>query len=506
LGKIIPSALISSIKGKINDSTFQSWKGRITLRNTGSHSQRFSENSYLTKGYASFLSSCYYLLTSDQVYFWNYLGTLFPSLMSGFDAFMKVNLALSMAQNNDLQPYSTAPVSYSPPDTPVYFSCRYSQRNDELQLYWAIPSESNIYVTGCFAVQVGLSTKSSPSWKNVSTVKSIFNCLSIDVSDYPDNFVFYCRARSISTLGFTSQWSLIDSATKNSVFTYPPWIITVDESLNRIQKFHEYDWSFVNLFGSIGSGPGEFSSPSDICSDEDFLYICDSGNNRICKYSKNDYSFISAIGTSGSDDDQFNSPQGICCDDIYLYICDTNNSRIVKRLKSDLSFVSKIGTYGSGNDNFDNPLGICVDSTYIYICDTCNNRIVKRLKSNLSYVSHFGTSGSGDDQFDYPYGIDCNDTYLYICDYNNHRLKVHLKSTLAYFNKVGSQGSGINEFKYPAYVAINETEIYVSDTGNYRVMVRGINSLGYVAWFGEHDSDPGNFEDLRGICTMSKFS
>jgi DNA-binding beta-propeller fold protein YncE len=86
-------------------------------------------------------------------------------------------------------------------------------------------------------------------------------------------------------------------ATDNSGNVY-----VADTCNNRIQEFTA-DGKFLNVFGSKGSGEGQFLWPYDLEIDaEGNIYVADAGNSRIQKFT-NTGTFICAWGIHGSGKD-----------------------------------------------------------------------------------------------------------------------------------------------------------------------------------------------------------
>ena len=505
MAKLILSALLSGIKGTYSGSTFQDWKGIQVLRRTPQGSPYISEYQSFVMGIFSTLSCCFYTLSTAQQTAWDEYADLASTVMSGFDAFIKNNVALLATQNASLCLHVTAPELYVKPDTPVYVSARYSRTKDRFIFNWATPAAVTTFVTAFSAVQTGYSNWKSPKWRSGVTVPASYNRCYFDVSEYPDAQIFRFRARAIFQNGVFSSYSMRVTALKSDVYSYPPWVYVTDQSWNRVVKFNTTGLIYTNSAGQYGSDPGDFQEPYGLCCDEDFLYICDTFNNRIVKRYKDDLSIHSVFGSSGSGNDNFNLPKGICCDATYLYICDTGNHRIKIHLKSDLSYVNQFGSFGSDQESFNNPCGICVYGVYLIISDTSNNRVKLHDRYNYDYRLEFGSLGAGDSNFDNPFGIDCDGTYIYIVDKNNHRLKLHLLSNLSFHSSFGSEGSGNTNLNLPEYCAIDSEYIYICDSGNRRLMIIDIVSLSYVIHLTLVSPEPEENSRFSGVCTMTLY-
>jgi hypothetical protein len=209
MAKIIPSALISSIQGKWHGSCFQNWKGSITVRRNPESGKRKIQSTSIFKGLVNNFSGCFYVLSSDQRIGWRYYATLLPTSMSGFNAFLSRQVALSFANHPSLSPYFTAPCFYDPPLTPspVYL-CYYSNTGIYC-LFWTYPNCVDVYVQGLIALQTTYSNEKYPKFHIFNIVPSSDLHVTFDASKYYGDTVFRFSARSINVLGEISQRSLI---------------------------------------------------------------------------------------------------------------------------------------------------------------------------------------------------------------------------------------------------------------------------------------------------------
>jgi len=87
----------------------------------------------------------------------------------------------------------------------------------------------------------------------------------------------------------------------------------------------------VAVWGSWGTGEGQFHWPSGIATDADGnVYVVDTYNNRIQKFDSSG-TFISTWGSSGSGEGEFYHPCGIATDaSDNVYVVDTYSYRIQK--------------------------------------------------------------------------------------------------------------------------------------------------------------------------------
>ena len=90
------------------------------------------------------------------------------------------------------------------------------------------------------------------------------------------------------------------------------------------------------------------------------------------------YTYLQQFGSSGSGNDQFSNPRGLAFDSSEnLYVADMSNNRIQK-FDSSNTFVLKWGSSGSATSSFTNPSDVAVDSSgNVYVADPGNKRIQK---------------------------------------------------------------------------------------------------------------------------------
>ncbi|MFA5378501.1 MAG: hypothetical protein WC455_22295 [Dehalococcoidia bacterium] len=228
---------------------------------------------------------------------------------------------------------------------------------------------------------------------------------------------------------------------------------------HKVSKYLISDNSLVWTIGTTaGTGDDQFNSPSGICTDYTWLYICDLVNCRIKKHLCSTGAYVAKVGSYGTSLGQFLSPTAICTDGTWLYITEGapgSAPLLKKHLCSDLTGVAQISA--DGHIDTANLQGICTDRTYLYLSNTNNGDInsIFKYTRNLVYVSEYGATGSGNTQFNQPVGITTDETYLYVVDGANSRIKKHNCSDYGYVAQVGTFGSGDSQFSGPVGISIN---------------------------------------------------
>lgn len=219
-------------------------------------------------------------------------------------------------------------------------------------------------------------------------------------------------------------------------------------------------------------GNDTFLYPEGICTDDTYVYVCDTLNHRIMKLNYVDLSYVGTFGSYGPGADQFKCPRSICTDGTYLYIVDADNCRLVKMDVGLLGSVGgtwvTLGAMGVGANQFQYPTGICGDGTYVYVTDTGNSRVVKidngLLGSGAGAWATVGVAGSGNGEFNTPCGITTDGAHIWVCDALNFRLQ-QFDVALAYVAKIGSQGTGTDQFCSPRAIYVYGNYLYMMDCG-----------------------------------------
>lgn len=284
------------------------------------------------------------------------------------------------------------------------------------------------------------------------------------------------------------------------------------ESSKSFQNATKYE--LVNMWGSRGTGDGQFKRPHDLDFNhsENYLYIVDRDGNRIHVFDKNG-TFLFKWGKHGVGDGQMNVPYGIDVDaDGNVWLADRGNHRIQK-FDSHGNFILKFGSKGSGPGEFDNPRHVVVDKQlkYVYVADSKNNRIQK-FDINGTYVTSFGKGkpSSAPGQFDLPTTIDIDSNGdFYVTERGNERVQKidpSGKSLLMW----GSLGSGNSQFCHQEHLAVDKfNNVYVNDPQSdpgcsLKPSVKKFDKNGnFITKIGTSGKGPGQFEDPEHLAVDS---
>ena len=128
------------------------------------------------------------------------------------------------------------------------------------------------------------------------------------------------------------------------------------------------------MFGSSGSGQGQFNYPTDVAMDnEGFVYVADRNNHRIQKFTP-EGQFVCSFGTKGSQPGRLYYPAGVTVDDRELVYVNCYND-YVSVFTTDGQYCCHIQKYLCTKRHieylicFIPVLGVTVDRNgYLYIC------------------------------------------------------------------------------------------------------------------------------------------
>jgi sugar lactone lactonase YvrE len=183
-------------------------------------------------------------------------------------------------------------------------------------------------------------------------------------------------------------------------------VYALDQSADTITRYSP-DGKIQKVFGSQGTGPGQFDVPKAIALDRvGNVYVADWGNHRIQKFSP-DGAVLGNFGTDGNGPGQIHLPSGITVDrDGNMYVSDSDNWRMIE-FAPDGTPVDQIpacpapGDCGvlDGTDpgQFFDHNGVTVDGQgNLYVADSGNNRVERRVVIEVANPPAAGTGATGD--------------------------------------------------------------------------------------------------------------
>ena len=124
----------------------------------------------------------------------------------------------------------------------------------------------------------------------------------------------------------------------------------------------------------IGVKIGEQATPCFVAVSDDKLYVTEEENHRVSVFTQ-DGDFVCVFGSLGSGEGQFNQPRGVAVVGERVLVADAGNDRVSVH-ELDGTFVQAYGSRGAGNGQFDGLYGLgAVEGGSVYAADGNNKRV-----------------------------------------------------------------------------------------------------------------------------------
>ncbi|MEX2348880.1 MAG: 6-bladed beta-propeller, partial [Nitrosopumilaceae archaeon] len=244
-------------------------------------------------------------------------------------------------------------------------------------------------------------------------------------------------------------------------------IYVVDSGNSQIKKF-DSTGKFLLLWGSFGTGYGQFKNPAGIFVDQKYVYVADTGNARIQKFDKNG-NFVYTWGTFGDESGMFHTPVALAASKSGdLYVSDSGQNKILI-FDSNGQYKDEIRSMLTAAAKFSSTNYITFDSKNNFYVVSNDNRILQ-FSDIGTFIKSFGTAGERERQFNKPSAMAMDSRgNLYVTDTDNHRVQKfdsHGKHLVSW----GSLGTGSGQFKEPVGITIDpNNNVYVVDSVNNNV-------------------------------------
>jgi DNA-binding beta-propeller fold protein YncE len=182
-------------------------------------------------------------------------------------------------------------------------------------------------------------------------------------------------------------------------------VFVLDRSADTITRYSP-DGTIQKVWGSQGTGPGQFDVPAAITLDRvGNVYVADWGNHRIQKFSP-DGAALGQFGTDGNGPGQIHLPSGVTVDrDGNMYVSDSDNWRMIK-FAPDGTPVDQIPACPGAGDcsvldgtdpgQFFDHNGVTVDGQgNLYVADSGNDRVERRIVIEVANPPAAGADAVG---------------------------------------------------------------------------------------------------------------
>jgi DNA-binding beta-propeller fold protein YncE len=182
-------------------------------------------------------------------------------------------------------------------------------------------------------------------------------------------------------------------------------VYVLDQSADTVSRYSP-DGKIQKVFGSQGTGPGQFDVPKAITLDRvGNIYVADWGNHRIQKFAP-DGTALGQFGIEGNGPGQIHLPSGIAVDrDGSMYISDSDNWRMIK-FAADGTPVDQYPPCGAPDEcgvldganpgQFFDHNGVVVDGQgNLYVADSGNNRVERRVVIEVANPPAAGIDAPG---------------------------------------------------------------------------------------------------------------
>lgn len=274
-------------------------------------------------------------------------------------------------------------------------------------------------------------------------------------------------------------------------------------------------FSSVEVIGSWGTAPGQFSKPRSLALDrEDNLYVVDM-TGRVQKFSPDgkfllawqmpqtdlgkakgmerdadgniiviephyhrvnhfapDGTLVRQWGAQGTNAGQLTIPRAAAVNSRgEIFVTEYTRIDRLQQFSPDGSrHLRAIGRGGMGEGEFNRPEGIGVDPLdRVFVADSCNHR-VQVFAPDGGFLFAHGRAGSGPGEFSYPYDVRIDrEGFEFVCEFGNSRVQV-FDAEGKFVEILGGAGAAPGQFNNPWALALDSRgNLYVADSRNNRV-------------------------------------
>lgn len=258
------------------------------------------------------------------------------------------------------------------------------------------------------------------------------------------------------------------------------------------------DGTYVDEFGTAGSGNGQFNNPWGIWTDEDEnIYVVDVDNHRVQLFNSA-YNFVRSYGNNDPGPGQLSFPKDLLVLPDGDILVPSQNAQKVVRFDASGSYESEWGVNGYQNSQFNCPQFVAPAASNTFWLNDCSLNRLQRFDYSGNLQNIIQNSGITDGLFTQPLGLDFDSNGdMYVLDGNGDDKKVQkLESNGTYISTpvpLGETGFSAYHIKVgPA----PDHNVYVSNEFEVRVFDQDGNQIDTIGIGG---SGPGEFNQARGM-------
>ena len=176
------------------------------------------------------------------------------------------------------------------------------------------------------------------------------------------------------------------------------------------------------------------------------------------------------FGTQGTGPGQFVFPVSIAQDPHgFLYVGEYGDKQRIQKFTVAGEYVTEFGEHGSGEGQFQRPSGMSWQNGEVYVVDAFNDRI--QVFTDDGKFARVIRLPEKSEPLEYPYDLRVTkDNLIYVIENKSARLTVmQLDGTIV--GRFGKPGRGMNEFYQPwDLTVLSDGRVLVADTGNHRLV------------------------------------
>lgn len=225
-------------------------------------------------------------------------------------------------------------------------------------------------------------------------------------------------------------------------------------SVESVERFTQ-----LRTIGAVGSGDGQFITGRGIMviPDGTELWVADAGNDRIGRFLVDDGSWVDSFGSTGTGDGEFDAPLDLANDGTYLYVADSGNDRIQQ---FDLATQTYQAQWSTGVGSL--PSGVWYNATQGAVYVACHD---------AEDVKIYSTSGTLLYTLDLNYNpidvaVSPLGEYIYVTDGNVACRRYDVNDSYRYAGNLGLYIYTIGD----KYVYVDGSgRVYVADSGTMRM-------------------------------------